>query len=195
MTRKPNPDELMTPAEVARRIGVSPITVRSWVSKGWLKSRVTPGGHRRYLWADIENLLEKKGRSPTPTEPVKVLVIDDDTQFRSYMINALHMLMPDALLKEACDGFQAGMLIAEFRPDLILLDYAMPRINGVEVCKMIKANPAYAGARIVAVTGFADAEIHASLMKAGVDKVVLKPFVLKDIEKMLDKFQLRTVAA
>lgn len=189
MNSMEKPAELMTPAEVARRIGVSPITVRSWVAKGWLKSRVTPGGHRRYLWADVEQLMKQKGRDSIQPAEVKILVIDDDDQFRGYLISALLYILPDAQIREAVDGFQAGMMLAEFHPDLVLLDYAMPRINGAEVCRMIKSNPAYADIRVVSVTGFANDDIKNTLINAGADKVMLKPISPKELENMLDEFK------
>jgi len=191
ITDMENMDGLLTPAEVAKRLGVSPITVRSWVAKGWLPAHMTPGGHRRFLWADVERLLEQRRQMATvPTVP-KILVVDDDPQFRAYLLDALVTLLPQAALREAVDGFQAGMAMAEFQPDLVLLDYAMPGMNGAAVCRLIKSNPAYAGTRVVAVTGYADAGIHAALTDAGADQILLKPIPLATLEAMLHQFELR----
>jgi len=184
-------DGLLTPAEVAKRLGVSPITVRSWVAKGWLPAHMTPGGHRRFLWADVERLLEQRRQMATVPTPPKILVVDDDPQFRAYLLDALVTLLPQAALREAVDGFQAGMAMAEFQPDLVLLDYAMPGMNGAAVCRLIKSNPAYAGTRVVAVTGYADAGIHAALTDAGADQILLKPIPLATLEAMLHQFELR----
>lgn len=185
-------EKLMSPAEVGRRLGVSPITVRSWVSKGWLASLVTPGGHRRFLWTDVERLLAEKHRVVTP--PPKLLVVDDDPQFRAFLVDALNMLLPVASVREAMDGFQAGMLMAEFHPDLVLLDYAMPGINGAAVCRLIRSNTAYEKTRVVALTGYADSVIQAELMDAGADNVLFKPVPLEAIEAMLDEFRIRAGA-
>jgi excisionase family DNA binding protein len=186
-----NMDGLLTPAEVAKRLGVSPITVRSWVAKGWLPAHLTPGGHRRFLWADVERLLEQRRQMATVPTPPKILVVDDDPQFRAYLLDALVTLLPQAALREAVDGFQAGMAMAEFQPDMVLLDYAMPGMNGAAVCRLIKSNPAYAGTRVVAVTGYADAGIHAALTDAGADQILLKPIPLATLEAMLHQFELR----
>ena len=189
-----NMDGLLTPAEVARRLGVSPITVRSWVSKGWLPAHMTPGGHRRFLWADVERLLEQRRQMATvPTVP-KILVVDDDPQFRDYLVDALTTLLPHAAVREAVDGFQAGMAMVEFKPDLVLLDYAMPGMNGATVCHQIKTNPVYAHTRVVAVTGYADSDIQMELTNAGADKVLFKPIPLLTLEEMLGKFELRAAA-
>lgn len=183
MTRVEVPEKLMTPSEVAARLGVSPITVRSWVSKGWLRSRATPGGHRRFLWAEVERLIAER-RPVSSTR--KILVVDDDPQFRAFLVDALEMLLPLAVIHEAVDGFQAGMLMAESHPELVLLDYAMPGMNGAAVCRLIKSNES--PARVVALTGYADSIIQAELMEAGADKVLFKPLGLDALRLMLEQF-------
>ena len=184
-----NPEKLMTPSEVAKRLGVSPIAVRSWVSKGWLRSRVTPGGHRRFLWVDVERLVTEKRHAQATC---RILVVDDDPQFRAFLIDALNMLLPSAEIHEAVDGFQAGMLMAEFHPDLVMLDYTMPGMSGAAVCRMIKSGKSLA--RVVALTGYADSVIQAELIDAGADKVLFKPISLDSMRSMLDQFGIRASA-
>jgi excisionase family DNA binding protein len=184
-------DKLLSPAEVARRLGVSPVTVRSWVSKGWLLAHMTPGGHSRFLWSDVELLLESKRQAATLPVAPRILVVDDNPQFRAYLLDALATLLPTAAVRAASDGFQAGMDMAEFQPDMVLLDYAMPGMNGAAVCRLIKSNPAYADTRVVAVTGYADTGVHAALTEAGADRVLLKPIPLATLEAMLHQFELR----
>lgn len=190
-----NPDALMTPAAVAERLGVSPITVRSWVAKGWLKSHSTPGGHRRFRWADVETFIAKRNQiNSTPNgSSDKILVVDDDPQFRSYLIDALKTLAPDATIQHATDGFEAGITIASFHPTLILLDYAMPGLNGAAVCKLIRSDPTYAETHLVAITGFADAAIQQELLEAGIDLILHKPLPLLQIRDLLDKFDIRAL--
>ena len=190
-------EKLLTPAEVARRLGVSPITVRSWVSKGWLISQATPGGHRRFLWKDVERLLAEKRQLGShqdatheqPGGPARILVVDDDQQFRTYLMDAIDSILPTAIVRAAEDGFQAGMILAELRPQLVLLDYAMPSLNGAAVCALIRSNPAYDETRIVAVTGYASTETRDSLMLAGADRVLAKPLPLDTLREILGKFE------
>jgi len=191
MSSTDNPKKLMTPAEEAKCLGVSPITVRSWVAKGWLTSRITPGGHSRFLWADVEQLVAQRRNITPMSTALKVLVVDDDPEFRAYLVDALTMLLPAATLREASDGFSAGMAMADFRPHLVLLDYAMPGMNGAAVCRAVKSNKLYAGTRVVGVTGHADAATQTAFTDSGADEVLLKPTPLRVIEAMLDKFKLR----
>ena len=187
---------LLTPAEVAKRLGVSPITVRSWVAKGWLASQVTPGGHRRFLWQDVERLMAEKRQpvrpqtpSETPARTARILVVDDDPQFQSFMADAIATLLPEAIVRVAANGFQAGMAMAELRPHLVLLDYAMPGLNGAAVCALIRSNAAYADTQIVAITGFADQATRNALLLAGADRILLKPLPLDTLKEVLSKFE------
>ena len=70
MTLPPDPEPLLTPAEVAVRFRVDPKTVTRWAKAGKLTSIRTLGGHRRYRAAEIEALLGWPGVSAEPAEPV-----------------------------------------------------------------------------------------------------------------------------
>jgi excisionase family DNA binding protein len=180
------PSTLLTPSEVAARLGVSPITVRSWVAKGWLPAQLTAGGHRRFLWQDVQRLLDERGGRLLARTPPRVLVVDDDPQFRGYVVETLRLLVPDIEVREAEDGFRAGLAIAEMQPDLVLLDYLMPGMNGADVCRMIKANASYSAIRVVAITGLASPLAEQSLLEAGADGILFKPVEPRRIRRVLE---------
>lgn len=182
--------KLLTPADVAKRLGVSPITVRSWVNKGWLVSQVTPGGHRRFLWSDVERLMAERSVLRDAELSPRLLVVDDDTQFRAFLVETLTLLVPHMEIREAVDGFEAGMAVMEFNPDVVLLDYAMPGMNGAAVCQSIKSNPARRKTHVVAVTGLAEARVEQELMQAGADLILYKPVPMIEIENMLARLDL-----
>ena len=54
-------EEFLTPAEVAHLLGVAPVTVRAWASKGLCADRITPGGHRRFARHEVERFARKRG--------------------------------------------------------------------------------------------------------------------------------------
>lgn len=177
---------LLTPAQVAKLLGVSPITVRSWVVKGWLPANVTLGGHRRFYEADIKKLLQEHGSTIGRMKtPLRILVVDDDRQFRSLVLELLSSHVPEVELAEAVDGFDAGLRIAEFKPDVILLDYVMPGLSGATVCRQIKSNPHHAATRIIVLTGHTSAKIEQELMQAGADAVLSKPASADQIIKAI----------
>ena len=142
----------------------------------------------------MEALLKERNHTRTSPKTATILVVDDDPQFRSFLMEALALLMPDATVREAADGFQAGIEIANMRPDLVLLDYAMPGLNGVDVCTLIRNDTAFANTRVVAITGHANAEIQQALEQAGANLILHKPLHLTEIEAMLNQFNLRTIA-
>lgn len=186
------PGDFLTPADVANLLGVSPITVRSWVKKGLLESKVTPGGHRRFLREDVNKFINETIENKNSSVK-KILVVDDDDQFRGFMVEALNSLPETYEIREASDGFKAGIALAEFHPDLVFLDYAMPGMNGSEVCKLIKSSSQYASIKIIAITGHALANIEGMLKHSGADKVLFKPVTFDTLKGALDSINSKVI--
>ncbi len=103
----------------------------------------------------------------------KVLVVDD----QPVNVRALAaLLQPDAETLFATDGIAALAKAREHSPDLILLDVDMPGMDGYEVCRHLKADPATAGIPVVFVTGMAQAEDEERGLSLGAIDYVTKPF-------------------
>ena len=113
----------------------------------------------------------------------KILVVDDDPEIVELFVEVLDR---DGRfeVKSASGGYQAGILTSEFRPDLILLDYMLPDINGNVVCQTIKANPELANTRVVIISGVVNQDEVDLLLAAGADEFIKKPF---DIEKLVER--------
>ena len=79
-------------------------------------------------------------------------------------------------MKSAKTGYEAGLLTSEFRPDLILLDYMLPDINGNVVCQAIKSQSQFANTRVVIVSGVVNQDEVDALLAAGADEFIKKPF-------------------
>jgi len=109
---------------------------------------------------------------------VRILVVDDDHQVRTFLTDSLRGL--DHEVTEAEDGQSALAMLAKAAPDLMLLDYAMPGMNGAEVARAARAT--HPNLPIVFVTGYADtAQLEAAL---GPNAPVLrKPFSLAELER------------
>ena len=139
-------EQFMTPHEVAELLMVSPVTVRQWAQKGMLPALTTAGGHRRFRWDDVERFAREKGMQ-LPDRTTTVLVVDDDRQLNNYLVALLSTSVDDVEVVSAYDGFEAGKLVQQARPDIVLLDVMMPGMDGVQVCRSIKsdANTAHAG--------------------------------------------------
>jgi excisionase family DNA binding protein len=182
----PSADALLSPAQVAKMIGVSPITVRSWVNRGWLPANTTPGGHRRFAREDVLQLVRQRGgQLPAPRRPLRVLVVDDDAQFRSYLMELLAELAPEAEVEQAADGFEAGIKVAEFLPDIVLLDQSMPGLNGASVCRRIRSVPQHSAIRVIGVTGHLDRRVEQEMLAAGAERVLHKPLDVLALREVL----------
>jgi CheY-like chemotaxis protein len=105
----------------------------------------------------------------------RVLVVDDDEAIVDMFTELLER---DGRfeVKTATTGYDAGMLTHECRPDIILLDFKLPDINGNVVCRTIRSMPEFEHVKIIAVSGVADPDEIQELMSAGADEFIKKPF-------------------
>ena len=106
-------------------------------------------------------------------ERKRVLVVDDQIT-NIQLLN--HILQPFVDVSMARDGLQAIALCGQVRPDLVLLDIIMPGIDGIEVCKRLKADPATRDIPVIFVTGRDTGEDEAEGLDAGAVDFITKPF-------------------
>lgn len=104
----------------------------------------------------------------------KILVVDDEEQNRVLLERLLNGC--GYAVVTAVDGEAALAVLAEWRPDLILLDVQLPGINGFEVCRAIKQRPATRLTPVVLVTGMGDRDHRILGIDAGADDFLSKPF-------------------
>lgn len=108
------------------------------------------------------------------TPPQTVLVTDDDPDLRDILRSVLE---PDGFqVLEASDGQAALDLIRGQRPDLIILDYNMPRMDGMQVCAALKQDVLLRHVPIIMLTGRGEVNQKVEGMNAGVDDYLVKPF-------------------
>jgi len=168
----------LTPSEVAELLMVSPITVRAWAQKGLLPSETTPGGHRRFLRESVEQF-SKQYKAVPQRNDLRVLVVDDDRQVAGFLVEWLTGLDEPFIVDTAADGFEAGSKVHSFEPDIILLDLMMPKLDGFEVCRRIKADPETSNIRVMAMTGHMSPENEQRILEAGAEVCISKPLDTK----------------
>ncbi len=178
----------LTSHAVAELIGVSPSTVLSWIDKGLLPAFRTPGGHRRVDPGALVEFL-RSHQMPVPRallpQARRVLLIDDEVTFLRSTKRALKQQHPD-LEVDVAEGPVEGLLkIGTDKPDAVVLDAVMPGMDGVEVCRQIRQNPATAEIVVVALTGRLDADLAASFAKAGATACLRKPLDLMALIRLL----------
>jgi len=110
----------------------------------------------------------------TPDVAANVLVVDDNEANR--MLLEAYLLAMGHEVQHACDGLEALEVIAAREPDLIFLDVDMPRLDGLSVCRQLKAHPSRRLVPIVMLTAAHDRTIRLAGMEAGADDFLTKPF-------------------
>jgi two-component system chemotaxis response regulator CheY len=113
---------------------------------------------------------------------LRFLIVDDNAYMRRVIRTLLHGFRARDVF-EAEDGGEALELFALRAPDIILLDFEMPVLNGIDVVKMIRRPGASANAYvpIIMVTAHADAQLVAAARDAGVTEFLAKPFSAKGL--------------
>jgi DNA-binding response OmpR family regulator len=103
-----------------------------------------------------------------------ILVVDDEPP----ILELVRFTLEDEQIRvlEAGDGLQALEIALAARPDLILLDVQMPRLDGLEVCRRLRADASLAGTRIVMLTAAGQDADRARGLAAGADEYLTKPF-------------------
>lgn len=114
-----------------------------------------------------------EGPEWTDGAPPRILVVDDAEDTR--ILYASYLSYAGLIVEEANDGEEALALIAKTPPDLVIMDLAMPRMDGWESTRLIKSNPRTQAIRVIVVTSNAMPDQLARARAAGADEVLTKP--------------------
>lgn len=112
-----------------------------------------------------------------PQRPVIMVVDDANTMLRA----AMQFLTPTYDVLPVADGFAALAAIQESRPDLVLLDVSMPRLDGYQTCLAIKDNPDFRKLPVVLMTSKDSPFDRARGKLVGCDAYITKPFKQDDL--------------
>ncbi len=175
---------VFTTGEAAKICKVSQQTIIRCFDSGQLKGFRVPGSRFRRIPRELlYTFMREKG---IPTDALdsgkrKVLVVDDDEDLVELICDALDR---DGRfdIRSVNNGFGAGMLIKEFRPDLIVLDVMLPDINGKEVCQLVRGDKSMDNVRIICISGMVETGKIQELTDAGADEFMKKPF---DVDVLL----------
>jgi len=169
---------VFTTGEAAKICKVSQQTIIRCFDSGQLKGFRVPGSRFRRIPRDSLYRFMKENGIPTDaleSGKRKVLLVDDDVDIVEMINRALE---EDGRfeVKIAANGFDAGMMVKEYRPDLIVLDVMLPDINGKEVCHRVRADQNLEEVRIICISGMIEEDKIQELKLAGADDFVHKPF-------------------
>jgi CheY-like chemotaxis protein len=113
----------------------------------------------------------------------RILVVDDNRDSATSLGMILSLLGNE--IRTAHDGLEGVEAAAAFRPDLILLDIGLPKLNGYEACRRIREQPWGQGVVIIACTGWGQEEDVRRSNEAGFDQHMVKPLDPAQLEKVL----------
>jgi DNA-binding response OmpR family regulator len=122
-----------------------------------------------------------------------VLIADDDADHRELMTLALRRFGHQ--VAEAADAEAAEQIIARGGVDAVLLDVRMPTESGIDFCRRLRTDPAYAALPIMFVTADVNDQRILAAMEAGADDYLTKPFHRSELGTRLDNLLLRRTAS
>jgi excisionase family DNA binding protein len=191
---------VFTTFEAAKLCHVSPLSIINWVNAGRLPAFRTPGGHRRIRREDLGRFMRENG-IPLPEElrdgsgRSRVLVVDDEASIRDIFAESLSHRSNAYEVMTAADGFEAGRLVATFRPDVVLLDLRMPGLDGFQVCRTIKGDPETASTLVIAMTGYHTHETESRIVECGALRCLAKPIEPSAVATVIDAALDHAIAA
>ncbi len=172
-----------TTGEVADICKLSQQTVIRCFDSGRLHGYRVPGSKFRRIPRDALIQFMKEHNIPLDQfemGKIRVLVVDDDPAIVEMLVELLER---DGRfeVETAATGFDAGMQTRSFHPDVIVLDYMLPDINGNAVCRSIRSDPSLADVRIIIVSGVVEREHVDKLREDGADDFIQKPFSIEQL--------------
>lgn len=114
----------------------------------------------------------------------RVIVADDDTDIGALVAIAVRK-SGLTLVGQAADGTAAWDLIQKFRPDMVILDVAMPGLTGPEVCRLIRADASLSSMLILLLSAAVDNASQQAGIDAGADHYLIKPFSPRELVERL----------
>ncbi|MFC3120715.1 response regulator [Agaribacter flavus] len=170
--------ESYTTGEIAKFCGVTLRTVIRWIDAGKLKGYKLPGrGNNRVLRDDLVAFLHAH-KMPIPSslknkEAPLALIVDDELS----MAKAIQRLARKTGLRSliAENGFKAGTLLSEYKPDIMTLDLSMPGVDGFEVIKYVRNKDIFDSLTIVVVSALPEDKLKEAL-DLGANFALPKPF-------------------
>ncbi len=178
---------VFTTGEVAEICNISQQTVIRCFDAGRLRGFRVPGSRFRRI--PRENLIQFMKENAIPLERLemgkrRVLVVDDDPAILEMLVE---LLSRDGRFEvyTAATGFDAGLRTKEFHPDVIVLDFMLPDINGNAVVRSIRSDPSMQDIRIIIVSGVVNRDDVNSLLQSGADEFLQKPFGVDQLVNLI----------
>jgi excisionase family DNA binding protein len=177
--------------EVGALLQANPSTVIRWIDSGQLKAYRTPGGHRRVRERDLVAFLRAFGM-PIPSElgggeNRRILLVDADARLLRALRRGLAKVLPGCEVETCENWIEALLRIGASPPDVVVIDLALPGLDGLEVCRTIKAHPQTAGVAVVALSSQGDRDMEEKARDAGAVTLLAKPVTASQLGQVLNR--------
>lgn len=153
----------------------------------WVKERckkVFTLQKKGYTVAMIQEVLQKEAEEKSTH---KILIVDDEKKFA--LLLKKFFIKNGYVVETAYNGLDAGLKASDFMPSIIVLDIALPGLNGIEVCRQLKSTPKTQNIHVIAITGNITYS-EKSVLAAGADRFFKKPVnmarLLDDCNSLID---------
>ncbi len=132
-------------------------------------------------------LAPEKGEAMTPKSALRILIVDDNRDSADSLGMLLRIMGND--IRTAYDGQRGVELAEQFRPDVVLLDIGLPKLDGYQACRRMGVQPWGKAMVLIAMTGYGQEEDRLRSHEAGFDHHMVKPVDPPALMKLLAEFQ------
>lgn len=185
-----NDGKVFSTFQAAKICHVAPVTIIRWIEAGRLESYKTPGGHRRIREKDLVKFIEDNGLPRYTAGGIstpRILVVDDEMVVRRFIQKSLEESVLECICEFSNDGIDALMKMGIFQPHVMVLDVNIPWVDGLEICRRIRANENTRQIKIIVITGFLNDDDRDEILAAGADHLLFKPFDEGQLLEMVSK--------
>ncbi len=172
--------------QVADICRVSKKTVLNWIYDGGLKAFTTYGGHYRVWPANVKKFLDSTGMDIPfdfiDERTTNLLIVDDDPDYAQMLKSAIKAELPDVEITSTDDGYEGLVMIGEIKPQLMILDIRMPKVDGLQILEMLKNRKPEHEMKILVVSAYLDDKTRKQLKNTVADYALDK---LTDVDVLV----------
>jgi response regulator RpfG family c-di-GMP phosphodiesterase len=115
------------------------------------------------------------------SDPISFLLIDDEETIILSLQALIKKTFPSAVIEKANDGLEGYNIIKSKRPQIVISDYGLPKMNGLDLCRRVRADISLNDIYFIAITANSDKNLKFEILESGADDFINKPFVIEEL--------------
>ncbi|HEX6749382.1 MAG TPA: SIR2 family protein [Longimicrobium sp.] len=164
--------------------------VREWERRGMCVLRLDPSDRRGKDGAVSDILARIKNHVDQMSRGCDVLIAEDHEESVLTFEMLLEHAFPGIRIEVARDGYEASMRIGKLNPRLLWVDLLIPRVDGIELIRLVRSHPEFDKIKIIVVTAMANEETRKRMLDLGADAFLGKPIefsaVIAEVSRLLN---------